>query len=80
VVIVKAGGGFTVIVNVRLIGVPDPSVAWMVTVEVPTVWGVPVIVTEAVSLFDKVRPDGKLPERTIQVKGPVAPMVLIVPL
>jgi succinyl-CoA synthetase alpha subunit len=80
VVIVKAGGGFTVIVNVRLIGVPAPSVAWTVMDEVPGVVGVPVMLTEAVSLFDKVRSGGKLPERMIQVNGPVAPSVVITPL
>jgi hypothetical protein len=77
---VRAGGGFTVMVKVLLIGVPAPSVAWMVTVEVPTVVGVPVMLAEAVLLFDNVRPGGKLPERMIQVKGPVAPIVLMVAL
>ena len=50
------------------------------TVELPTALGVPVMFTEAVLLLDKVKPAGKLPERMIQVKGPVAPIVLMVAL
>ena len=61
-------------------GVPALSVAWMVTVEVPTVVGIPVMLTEAVLLLDNCSPAGKLPERMIQVNGPVAPIVLMVAL
>lgn len=79
-VTVKDGGGLTVMVKVLLIGVPALSVAWIVKSELPAEVGVPLMITDAVSLFDKLKPVGRLPEISVHVNGPVAPSVVITPL
>jgi hypothetical protein len=57
--------------------VPEVSVTWTLNLNVPKSVGVPVIWAEVlVLLVKKLRPAGRLPEVTDQVKGAGAPAAL----
>ena len=56
---------------------PEESATWTVKLEVPKSVGVPKISAEVLVLVvKKVKPAGRLPEITVQVKGVGAPAAL----
>lgn len=63
----------------RLTESPPESTTWMVKFEVPTVVGVPKIVTALLVLEDNESPAGRLPLVRVQVNVPVAPIAPITP-
>ena len=69
-----------VMLKARLTEEPAESTTWIVNVEVPTVVGMPRIVTELVELEDNESPGGRFPLITFQVKVPVAPTSPITPI
>ena len=73
----SGGGVLMVMLSAWVTLAPDVSVTWTEKLEVPRSVGVPVIWAELLVLVvKKVKPAGRLPEVTDQVKGTGAPAAL----
>lgn len=76
--IVNAGGAFTVIASACVALSPTLSATFSVTEPLPPPVGVPLMVTDEVVLDPSDKPGGRVPELTVHVSGVVPPVPVTV--